>query len=200
MRAAGTRPPLRVVEVKATAVGHGLHVLPGALVLGSAGLLVGAHLDFGPMGLATLADLCSVELPSGLDTLRYRATSAPWTCAGMLAGCNLAMLPSARTAWRAQGAVSVQVVRFAACNAGMILGMWLAEALLAAPSLVGWGIPATARMLLLMVPGMVAGMIAGGWCAERVLRARRRRLADFAVQNAVPRQPESRRGRATIGL
>jgi hypothetical protein len=161
-----------------------------AVLLGSVGVLVGARLDFGYLGLATLADWCRTLQPAGLDSVRAQLASAPWTHVGMLLGCNLGMALSAWSFDRGDASRPVLGLRFAACNAGMLLGMYLAESLLASGSAADEGGPAASGMLLAMVVGMTAGMAAGWWSVEWLLRRRRGHARDAALRDASCRNSE----------
>jgi len=162
-----------------------LHMAVCAAVLGGIGMLAGAWLDFGRFGLAALADWCSALPPLSLDTFASRFAPAPWTFLGMLVGCNLGMAVSSTTLGRIATPRSALMARVAFCNAGMVAGMVLAEAMLPA-SLSGFtGIPAPLRVLIVMVLGMTAGMLGGWWIAERALR-RRDRPARLAALRRTP--------------
>lgn len=165
-----------------------LHMAVCAAVLGGIGMLAGAWLDFGRFGLAALADWCSALPPLRLDTVASRFAPAPWTFIGMLAGCNLGMVVSSVTLGRIAAPGSARMARVALCNAGMVAGMVLVEAVLPA-SLSGFtGIPAPLRVLIAMVLGMTAGMLGGWWIAERALRRRDRPAGLVALR----RNPELR--------
>lgn len=160
-----------------------VHCLPMsgcAVLLGVAGMLVGARLDFGPAGVATLADLCSTLRPVSLASMRDQAVLAPWTSLGMLGGCNLGMVVSWIALDRSSEADSVRWPHLVACNVGMILGAVVAEAVLPVATPVAAGMPASIRMLLVVVTGMTTGMWLGWWCAEWMLRGWRR-LASSGV-------------------
>jgi len=165
-----------------------LHMTLFAVVLGSVGMLLGAILDFGRFGLAVLADWCSALPPVGLDTIASRVAPAPWTYLGMLIGCNLGMVLSTATLRPVAVPAAMLMTRLVCCNAGMMLGMILTEALLPA-SFAGFsGVPGPVRMFIVMVLGMTAGMWGGWWIAELAVRwqARSTRLA------ALRRTPELR--------
>lgn len=154
---------------------HCLHMSVCAVVLGSIGVLVGARLDFGQFGLATIADWCRVLEPLSLDAIRSQVALAPWTCVGMLGGCNLGMALSMRLLGHPSETRPAFIARFVACNAGMIIGMSLTEVLLPISDSVIEGVSATACMFSIMVLGMTVGMWGGWWSSEWALRAWRRR-------------------------
>jgi len=149
---------------------HCLHMAVGAALLGSVGMLIGVRLDFGPFGLATLAEWCTARSPAGLDSVREQLVSAPWTYGAMLVGCNVGMALSARPAGQTAATRSTLIVRCAACSAGMLLAMFLTEALLRISSADVDGVRAELRALLIMVLGMTAGMWGGWRCAECLVR------------------------------
>lgn len=158
---------------------HCLHMVVAATVLGSIGMLAGARLDFGQFGLAALADWCSTLPPLGLDGIAGRFAPASGTYLGMFVGCNLGMALSVAALRRAAAPGSALMTRVAFCNAGMAVGMVMAEAMLSASLSEFTAIRAPMRMFIVMALGMTAGMY-GGWClAELALRRRhpRRRLA-----------------------
>lgn len=167
--------PMLAVGLGATARNRNmrcLHMAVFAVVLGSTGMLVGARLDFGRFGLAALADWCSALPPLALDTIVSRVAPAPWTYLGMLAGCNLGMLLSIATQRQVAAPDSTLLIRMACCNAGMAVGMVVAEAALSA-SLSGLaGVSAPLRIFIVMLAGMTAGMWGGWWIAELALRGR----------------------------
>jgi len=163
-----------------------LHMAVFAAALGSVGMLVGAILDFGRLGLAALAAWCSALPPVGLDTIASRVAPAPWTHLGMLVGCNLGMALSSATLRPIAVPAATLMTRLFCCNAGMVFGMILMEALLPASTSGFTGVPAPLRMFVAMVLGMTAGMWGGWWAAELLLRRKSRstRLA------ALRRTPE----------
>jgi len=167
---------------------HFLHVSVCAIVLGSIGLLIGARVDFGQFGLAIIADWCRVQQPFSLSAVRSQVALAPWTCVGMLAGCNLGMALSTQAHDGAAASRSALVLRFAACSIGMILGMLLAQDLLAGPDAGAAGVPAPIRMFLIMILGMTAGMWVGWWFAEWALQCVTHRAARAAARQS-PRAP-----------
>lgn len=164
--------------------GHCLHMSVGAIVFGSIGLLVGARLDFGQFGLMTIAEWCRVLQPVSLEAIRAQVVSAPWTHAGMLGGCNLGLLLSTRFSDQAVATRPVVILRFVGCNAGMVLGMLLAEAIRPGSDYVVGDVSAAARLFLVMVLGMAAGMSGGWWCAEWTIRGWRRWGYPVASQHA----------------
>lgn len=165
---------------------HFLHMSVCAIVLGSIGMLLGARVDFGQFGLAIIADWCSVQQPASLAVIRNQVALAPWTCVGMLAGCNLGMMLSTRSLEQAAETRSTLLLRFAACSAGMILGMLLAEPLLPGSDDDITGMPAPIRMFLIMILGMTAGMWGGWWLAEWALNQRTRWATHAAARHAPP--------------
>lgn len=151
-------------------------------VAGLVGMLVGARLDFGALGLAALADLCSATLPTLADTFRYRVSVAPWTHAGMFLGCGAAMVLAARRAGTAGAAGSAATLHLVTCSAGMLAGMAAADALVPAAGLLEAS-PVT-RMLMLSGFGMAAGMGIGWYLAEASLSAWRSVARDAALPEA----------------
>jgi hypothetical protein len=149
---------------------HCLRMSAFAALLGCAGMLIGARLDFGQAGLATLADLCSTLRPVSVATVRNQAVLAPWTCLGMLFGCNLGLALSWISLDRSSRTSPAWLLRLVACDIGMFAGVVLAEALWPAWIPVAAGVAASTPMLLAMVVGMTAGMWGGGWSAEWTLR------------------------------
>lgn len=142
-----------------------------AVVLGSAGLMLGARLDFGQLGLAAVADWCRELRPGGLDSLRGQIAMAPWTSAGMLIGCNLGMALASGYLHLPVGTRRLSILRFASCNAGMVLGMLLAEVLVRVAAAAAPGLPSDLRLLFIMMLGMGAGMWMGWWSVEWLRRA-----------------------------
>ena len=165
---------------------HFLHMSVCAIVLGSIGMLLGARVDFGQFGLAIIADWCSVQQPVSFAAVRNQVALAPWTCVGMLVGCNLGMALSTQSLQQAADSRSASLLRFAACSLGMILGMLLAEPLLPGSGDGIAGVPAPIRMFLIMILGMTAGMWVGWWLAELALNQRTRRAAHAASRHAPP--------------
>ncbi len=165
---------------------HFLHMSVCAIVLGSIGMLIGARIDFGQFGLAIIADWCSVQQPVSLAAFRNQVALAPWTCVGMLVGCNLGMALSAQCLEQAAETRSAVLLRFAACSVGMILGMFMAEPLLPGSKDGIAGVPASIRMFLIMILGMTAGMWVGWWLAEWALNQRTRWAAHAASRHASP--------------
>lgn len=165
---------------------HSIHMSVCAIVLGSIGMLIGARLDFGEFGLAIIADWCSVQQPVSLAGMRNQLALAPWTCVGMLAGCNLGMALSTQSLQQAADSRSAPLLRFAACSLGMILGMLLAEPLLPGSGDGIAGVPAPIRMFLVMILGMTAGMWVGWWLAELALNQRTRWAAHAASRHTPP--------------
>ena len=163
---------------------HCLHMSVCAVVLGSIGVVAGARLDFGQFGLMTIADWCRVLRPLSLDTIRNQVASAPWTYAGMLGGCNLGLALSMQFFNRTVATRPAFTARFVACNAGMMLGMLLTEFLPAASYSTIDGVPAAARMFLIMILGMTAGMWGGWWSAEWVMWGWKRWARPTALQHA----------------
>lgn len=133
-----------------------------APLLGGLGLLVGARLDFGLMGPAALADLCSTTLPSWFATLGYRIAAAPWSYGGMLAGCTAGLLLA--IPWSADGyrGGATRLARLVTCTAGMLLGMRVVEQLSLDAWLATANLSAAPRMLATMTLGMAAGMWLAG--------------------------------------
>lgn len=133
-----------------------------APLLGGLGLLVGARLDFGQMGLAALADLCTTTLPSWLATLGYRIAAAPWSYGGMLAGCAAGLLLA--IPWSAGGYRdgAARLARLLTCIAGMLLGMQVVEQLSLDAWLATANLSAATRMLATMTLGMASGMWLAG--------------------------------------
>jgi hypothetical protein len=165
---------------------HFLHMSVCAIVLGSIGMLLGARVDFGQFGLAIIADWCGEQQPISLAAVRNQVASAPWTCVGMLAGCNLGMALSTQSLEQAAETRSTVLLRFAACSVGMILGMLMAEPLLPGSGDGIAGVPAPIRMFLIMILGMTAGMWGGWWLAELALNQRTRWAAHAASRHAPP--------------
>ena len=163
---------------------HCLHMSVFSVVLGSIGVLAGARLDFGQLGLMTIADWCRVLEPFTLDTIRNQVASAPWIYAGMLGGCTLGLALSTRFFDRAAATRPAFSLRFVACNAGMMLGMLVTEALAPGSGSALDAVPAAARTFLMMILGMTAGMWSGWWSAEWVLRGWRRWVLPAALQDA----------------
>jgi hypothetical protein len=163
---------------------HFLHMSVCAILLGSIGMLVGARLDFGQFGLAIIADWCSTQQPVSLAAIGSQVALAPWTCAGMLAGCNLGMALSTRSLDHVAARRSTVMLRFAACSTGMILGMLLAPALLPGPDAGVADVPAPIRMFLVMVLGMTAGMWVGWWFAKWALNRGTRWAASAASRQS----------------
>lgn len=161
---------------------HCLHMAVFAAVLGSVGMLVGALLDFGRFGLAALAAWCSALPPVGLDIIASRVAPAPWTYLGMLIGCNLGMALSSATLRPIAVPVATLMTRAVCCNAGMVLGMILTEALVPASFAGFTGVPEPLRMFVLMVLGMTAGMWGGWWIAELALRRQLRSTGPAALR------------------
>jgi len=161
-----------------------LHMSVGAILLGSIGMLIGARLDFGQFGLAIIADWCSVQQPFSLSAIRNQVALAPWTCVGMLAGCNLGMALSTQSLDHVTARRSTLMLRFAACSTGMILGMLLAPALLPGPDAGIADVPAPIGMFLVMILGMTAGMWVGWWCAEWALNRGTRWAASAASRQS----------------
>ena len=165
---------------------HLLHMSVCAIALGSIGLLIGARLDFGQFGLAIIADWCGAPQPFSLAAVRNKVSQAPWTCVGMLVGCNLGMALSTQSLEPAAGTRSTRLLRFAACSTGMILGMVLAESLLPGSVDDIAGVSAPIRVFLIMILGMTAGMWGGHWLAEWLLEKRTRRAFHTASRHAPP--------------
>ncbi|MDH4255515.1 MAG: hypothetical protein OEX13_13445 [Gammaproteobacteria bacterium] len=163
---------------------HFLHMSVCAIVLGSIGMLIGARVDFGQFGLAIIADWCSVQPPVSLAGMRNQVALAPWTCVGMLAGCNLGMALSAQSLDQAAETRPALLLRFTACSVGMILGMLMAEPLLPGAEDGVAGVPAPIRMFLVMILGMTAGMWVGWWLAELALKQGTRWVVHAASRHA----------------
>jgi len=164
--ATGLLPPGTKALRESGAVWHCAQMCVCAVLLGSIGMLLGARLDFGQLGLAAFAGSCRVLEPGGLESLLRQTAVAPATTTGMLVGCNLAMALSTGYSRRPVTSRSAAILRFVACNAGMILGMSLAEIPLPGSSTIVPDVPADVRMLSLMMLGMAAGMWGGWWLAE----------------------------------
>jgi len=165
---------------------HCLHTAVFASVLGSVGMLAGALLDFGWLGLAALADWCTALRRAGLDGFTSRVAPAPWTHLGMLAGCNLGMVLSAATRSPIDAGGPAPFTRVVCCNAGMIVGMIAAEALLPAPAADVAVMPAPLRMFVVMLLGMTAGMWGGWRIAELAPLRRSRGTREFAAPRRTP--------------
>jgi hypothetical protein len=144
-----------------------LHMAVFMAVTGGLGLLLGARLDFGAPGLVALADWCRVSPPLGVEGIRTVLAIAPWTYGAMLIGCNLGMGLSLLF-WPGVP-VRPSVPRYLACNAGMVVGMFLAEGA-AIWTLAGGTGAGPGGMFWRMVLGMTAGMWAGWRCADGVGR------------------------------
>jgi hypothetical protein len=167
---------------------HFLHMSVCAIVLGSIGMLTGARVDFGQFGLAIIADWCSVQQPVSLAAVLNQVALAPWTCVGMLAGCNPGMALSKQSLEQATETRSTHLLRFAACSVGMILGMLLAQPLLPGSDNDITGVPAPIRMFLIMILGMTAGMWVG-WCLAELALNQRTRWAAHAASRHAPTLP-----------
>ena len=175
----GGLPPLALslVVLARRLSSHCLHMAVFMGGLGSIGLLIGARLDFGPLGLVTLTGWCSVLPALGLDAAWNKVSLAPWSYGGMLAGCNLGMALSAHLVGPSPARRRTFLLRYLACNGGMIIGMFLAEALLPAFEAGIEGGSAVAAMFLTMIFGMTAGMWVGWWSAEWAIRGWRRAVS-----------------------
>ncbi len=92
----------------------------------------------------------------------------------MLVACNLGMVLSSFLFGPTAARRLTPVLLYLACNGGMILGMLLAEFVMADLAFVIAATSAAPTMLLLMVSGMTLGMWAGWWCAQWLLRGCRR--------------------------
>lgn len=139
---------------------HCLHSSVFMVAAGGLGLLLGARTDLGPLGLVALASWCSAFPSFGLFGAWSMIALAPWTCAGMLIGCNLGMALSAyclRPAPRRRASLP----HYLACNAGMLIGMVLAESSLSFSTSSLAGGSAAALMFWVMILGMTAGMWVG---------------------------------------
>lgn len=156
------------------------HMLVYMLLFGNLGMIAGAWLDFGSDGLVALTHWCHMHPGLAPADILAKLRGAPWSYGLMLLGCNLGMLLSDRL-WRTHE-VSRMVQRaalvhwrqhalaircYAACNAGMLVGMLLAEG----------GMPgghhhhvetgAVLAMVMVMAFGMTAGMLLGWWASMR---------------------------------
>jgi hypothetical protein len=160
---------LMLLRLARRAQSHCLHRSVFMVAAGSIGLLLGARIDFGPLGLITLADWCTSPPALGFDVPWSTATLAPWTYAGMLAGCNLGMALS-EYFLRSAADRGKSILHYLACNAGMLVGMFLAEASVPLLTPMNAGGSAPAVMFWLMVLGMTAGMWAGWWSADSLRR------------------------------
>jgi len=137
---------------------QGLYRLMMMLLLGHLGMLLGAAVDFGPLGLLLLASWCSTVDGAGPVALWSKFGIAPWSHLGMLLGCNLGMVLSLCNGGLGQGRRLPAYLLLS--NLGMLLGLMLSDV---------WATPASADMQLLavvlsleMLLAMALGML-GVW-------------------------------------
>ena len=129
---------------------------------GGFGMLLGCVVDFGPLGLYGLLGLCrswaSSALWPGPADLWLMTNRMPWACFGMLAGGNAGMaLFDALDRRRAQS-VGHRIGFYGVCNAGMLLGMVIAEHAVTRLALDLDQEVAAALTVVAMLAGMAMGM------------------------------------------
>lgn len=127
---------------------------------GGFGLLLGCTADFGELGLYGLLSLCRSWSQAGLwptlEQLSMNVSLMPCTWLGMVLGSNAVM---AFDAWlRPAGSLGRALAAYGLCNAGMLLGMIVAERTAAHLTLELGQTAAALAMALGMVAGMVLGM------------------------------------------
>ena len=97
---------------------------------GGSGILIGAIVDFGQLGLQTLSSLC-IAAESGLNSgqLTRMLVLAPWTHIGMWLSCSIAFLV---VDYRPSECLVRHrfILKHAFCFGGMLAGMWFVQILL----------------------------------------------------------------------
>lgn len=136
--------------------------LAAMLAAGGFGMLFGFVVDFGPLGLFGLLGLCrsrevSTWWPSPAD-LWSMTTLMPWACIGMLAGGNAGMVLFSALDRRRTRSLGHRIGVYGLCNAGMLLGMALAEHVVTRLALGLEQEVAGALTVVAMLAGMAAGM------------------------------------------
>ena len=151
---------------------HCLHMAVYMVVGGGIGLVAGAQVDFGPLGLVGLAAWCSTLPVFSVDGAVTRAAVATWSYTGMFIGCNLGMLMS-NLAYR-QDPFSRRLlpVRYLFCNGWMLVGMLLAESAWPNAAFLVSAAFAATGMVAVMFAAMTAGMWLGWWSVDWMVQSR----------------------------
>lgn len=171
----GLLVPLSLVMVAAAArrIGsHCLHMTVYMIVGGGCGLVVGAQVDFGPLGLVGLAAWCSALPVFSIDGAVTRATVATWSYAGMFIGCNLGMLASNLVFPQDRISCRGLLMRYLFCNGWMLVGMLLAESAWPGTAFLAGAAFAATGMVAVMFAGMTAGMWLGWWSVDWMVQSR----------------------------
>lgn len=128
------------------------------LATGGLGLLLGLAADFGALGLYGLLELCRSWPVAGTwlapEQWWAKLNLMPWSWLGMIVGGNAGMALGMR-AGRAGGRVAET---FILCNAGMLLGMAIADQLATRVTLGFDPTSAAVAMVAAMLGGMALGM------------------------------------------
>lgn len=141
--------------------GHRRHVqlTVAMFAAGGFGLLLGCIADFGSLGLYGLLSLCRSWSEAGvwptLEQLSMKMNLMPGAWLGMVLGGNVAMALDALQ--RRRESIGRTLGTYGLCNAGMLLGMIVAEPLTTRVTL---GLGQTAAGVA-MVAAMLAGMLLG---------------------------------------
>jgi len=129
---------------------------------GGFGMLLGCVVDFGPLGLYGLLGLCrswaSSALWPGPADLWLMTNRMPWACFGMLAGGNAGMVLFDALDRRRAQSVGHRIGFYGVCNAGMLLGMVIAEHAVTRVALDLDQEVAAALTVVAMLAGMAMGM------------------------------------------
>lgn len=141
--------------------------VPSLLVMfaaGGFGMLLGFMVDFGPLGLYGLLGLCrswesSAWWPGPAELWRM-TTLMPWACIGMLAGGNAGMALFDAFDRRHARPIGLRIGVYGLCNAGMLLGMAVAEHVVTRLALGLEQELAGVLTVVAMLAGMAAGMSA----------------------------------------
>jgi hypothetical protein len=130
---------------------------------GGLGMLIGCSMDLNQTGLYAYVSLCQSEgfsfAERGASLLWQKLQLLPWTYLGMLIGGNLGMSLLKGKRCNRPLTRGRLIFLYLLCNAGMLLGMVLAEAL-ASGFIANLGQPLAAGLMVIsMLVGMTLGMV-----------------------------------------
>ena len=127
-------------------------------LIGWLGFLVGLWVDFGPLGLLLLADLCTVTTGGVWGNVVKSLNIAPSTHMGMFIGCNVGMMMGCTCSVVRKGSPASYLFRLLLLNVGMWGGMIVLESIRFSDLRSGY-LGNSTVLILKMFIGMNAGML-----------------------------------------
>lgn len=141
-----------------------VHLPVAMFAAGGFGMLLGCLVDFGPLGLYGLLEICrswsaNALWPSVAQLWRMIGLM-PWACFGMAAAGTAGMMLFDALHRRRAESVGHRIGFYGVCNAGMLLGMAITEHVVARLTAGLGQAAAGALMVAAMLAGMTLGMSA----------------------------------------